>query len=1149
MSRKPIRILVLCSVVAALGVMGFATVALADDAEDFMLGVKAPSVIKAPARAAGQNLVPPVNDECAGALVIPDGPYPLCSPITTGVLEAGPDTSSPSATDPASCLAAGQWIANTVWYEWTPSQTAFYSVFACHGTACAPGLTRTTDDDGVIALYTSAGGCAGPFTLEQCNDDGCSSGGPSRFGPVQLNGGTTYYFMVGNWTNGTGGAGAIDQYELRIELATPPANDVCANAEPLQLNSPVQGGMNALTNNDYQVPAACFGAGADNVATHTITAAAGRDVTYSFTAPADGNYSFYMKHYSGPPSTSTNANGVLYLSADCPGSGVIPNCILAANRTAPVISATSPNTAKIGGSEELQCVALTAGQTVYAIVDETLPFAGATDWWIEVTPCVLEMEFNGTPAAADNVDVDGDGTPDGPNSAFMGCPVEGQIFTFPGFPDIDFYAMGQHPAGSRLFATADCGGANASFASVDLDMRLTTTTDTLEYDDGDLATSFGNLCPTIGGAILPGGTNLYLRLNAKTSTASAEPYHLSATVRPPLAEADAEDTEPNDTFIQWKDYVYGSHTAAQDFDYFGFCARKGDYIQVNDDTDPLRDATPAREFFLLFDQVGNALPVSGFGVSAVATSNTLPSPGTLTGTTPAFGSDGIVWRASYTGIYFAGVWEASAAGLPVTLGDYLYQSSLNCGPIAADLAITKDGPAMAMAGSTFSYTVTVTNNGPSLGTLAAWTDLLPAGTELVDFTAAPGWDCVPGPGTLDCFELSGCFDGSAVFTVTVSVPYCTGSTTLVNEAQAGSATADPDPANNVAFFTTQVMDDGTCDDGNACTENDYCDAGTCVGMPVNCDDGNDCTDDLCDPITGCYHVPNTGNACDDGNVCTTGDTCLDGACMPGYPNTDPCNDGNACTTMDTCANGMCVGGPPPNCNDGNTCSNDYCDPMVGCVNECNHTCDGQVKSHGWWKRLCRGPHASGEFISMADVACVNDSCTFGNVQSVADICSKFLYLQHWNQCKKAEEQFMGLLLNVCRCRLSETQPIDSDCGGAMTVGEAVDYADGLLCNPMRSDQDCKDAKCFADEINSGYATWNNSLRMQRTGPSTVTLTWAAPYANPDGSNRNVSTYRIWVRADNEQPFTLLGQVNGNTLTYTHTNATGDTLNYEVTANW
>jgi hypothetical protein len=62
-----------------------------------------------------------------------------------------------------------------------------------------------------------------------------------------------------------------------------------------------------------------------------------------------------------------------------------------------------------------------------------------------------------------------------------------------------------------------------------------------------------------------------------------------------------------------------------------------------------------------------------------------------------------------------------------------------------------------------------------------------------------------------------------------------------------------------------------CDDGEACTTNDVCSGGTCVGTPAVCDDGNACNGvETCDPATGCH--AGTPLACDDRDPCTD-DSC------------------------------------------------------------------------------------------------------------------------------------------------------------------------------------------------------------------------------------------------------------------------------------
>jgi uncharacterized repeat protein (TIGR03803 family) len=140
-------------------------------------------------------------------------------------------------------------------------------------------------------------------------------------------------------------------------------------------------------------------------------------------------------------------------------------------------------------------------------------------------------------------------------------------------------------------------------------------------------------------------------------------------------------------------------------------------------------------------------------------------------------------------------------------------------------------------------------------------------------------------------------------------------------------------------------DGAACDDGDGCTQNDTCQAGTCVGgSAVTCAALDQCHEaGVCDPGTGACSNPSkpAGTACDDGDACTQIDTCHMGVCVGGSPvtcaaqdqchmagvcnsttgacsnpirkNGTACNDGNACTLSDTCQAGACVGGNPVIC--------------------------------------------------------------------------------------------------------------------------------------------------------------------------------------------------------------------------------------------
>jgi len=143
----------------------------------------------------------------------------------------------------------------------------------------------------------------------------------------------------------------------------------------------------------------------------------------------------------------------------------------------------------------------------------------------------------------------------------------------------------------------------------------------------------------------------------------------------------------------------------------------------------------------------------------------------------------------------------------------------------------------------------------------------------------------------------------------------------------------------------------SCDDGDKCNGDDVCATGKCVaGVAPDCDDKNACTDDSCDKTTGCVHTPTAPGPCDDGNQCTVDDQCVAGTCVPGAAktctdnngctddvcvpgagcihsnNTDTCQDGSLCTVGDACLGGVCVPGTDTfTCDDEDACTTDTCD--------------------------------------------------------------------------------------------------------------------------------------------------------------------------------------------------------------------------------
>ncbi len=174
-------------------------------------------------------------------------------------------------------------------------------------------------------------------------------------------------------------------------------------------------------------------------------------------------------------------------------------------------------------------------------------------------------------------------------------------------------------------------------------------------------------------------------------------------------------------------------------------------------------------------------------------------------------------------------------------------------------------------------------------------------------------------------------------------PCAGGKVTCLNVQTAGCSTAfkasKSDICNGLDDDCDGVIDDGACDDGDACTK-DSCDAKAkqCGhSKPPDCNDGNVCTSDACEKSTGlCSHVPNNA-PCGDGDACTVGDACKGPVCTAGgakdctdsevctadschkikgcvnLPTQASCTDGDACTNNDACDGGKCKGTPISGC--------------------------------------------------------------------------------------------------------------------------------------------------------------------------------------------------------------------------------------------
>jgi len=220
-----------------------------------------------------------------------------------------------------------------------------------------------------------------------------------------------------------------------------------------------------------------------------------------------------------------------------------------------------------------------------------------------------------------------------------------------------------------------------------------------------------------------------------------------------------------------------------------------------------------------------------------------------------------------------------------------------------------------------------------------------------------------------------------------------------------------DTCNNVPTNQCQHTPAVTCDtSGDSACQATACSTttGTCQTTATNCDDGNACTADSCDPVTGCSHSTSPCYSATPSNACKI-PSCntANGACIEINRN---CDDGNACTVdscdptlgcvhtaltcqSDSCNTRVCnstVGcvSTPVNCDDANPCTSDTCSIGTGC----SHTVIPSCGSGQGGVCSSRSDCANNQLYSLSYnyVDCINGHCTclptFQGTAQVTDKC-------------------------------------------------------------------------------------------------------------------------------------------------------------------
>jgi uncharacterized repeat protein (TIGR01451 family) len=206
---------------------------------------------------------------------------------------------------------------------------------------------------------------------------------------------------------------------------------------------------------------------------------------------------------------------------------------------------------------------------------------------------------------------------------------------------------------------------------------------------------------------------------------------------------------------------------------------------------------------------------------------------------------------------------------------------------SADVSIAKSHVGNFTVGSQGTYTLAVSNAGPSdaAGPLTV-TDTLPNGLTFVSGTGT-GWSCGAAGQAVTCTNPGSLTVGaSSAITLTVAVggPAVP---SVTNTASVGSPTHDPDSANNTSSDPTAINRPPVAVDDAAATS---------IGVPVTIDVKANDSDPDGDPLTVSLVAPPA-----DGSAVVNPDGTITYTPGPGFTGTDTflyqvCDPSNACST-------------------------------------------------------------------------------------------------------------------------------------------------------------------------------------------------------------------------------------------------------------
>ena len=208
----------------------------------------------------------------------------------------------------------------------------------------------------------------------------------------------------------------------------------------------------------------------------------------------------------------------------------------------------------------------------------------------------------------------------------------------------------------------------------------------------------------------------------------------------------------------------------------------------------------------------------------------------------------------------------------------------------------------------------------------------------------------------------------------------------------------------------------------------------------------------------------------DASIDANGDDCPD-ACV--FPPPDPCavsssgicDDGDRCTINDVCNGGTCKGSPK-NCNDGNACTSDHCDPdgPLGGTNTYGSCYHNDISWTCTDSKFCTKNYCDTSLGCIVEP--VNSKCDDGNwctgttvSTSKSDICVAKHYDANGNGVIEA----------------SESNPNAGDANGCSFPDISFQCNDGIPCtaDSCISSSGCKNVIKCASVNKGGYGCFNN----------------------------------------------------------------------------